>query len=69
MFRKGQLTPESCTMAVLEMLPMVKCIKPKDVLCHMARGHPRSLGMCVQLAYLDTQSSYNLSDFRCCFSR
>ena len=36
--------PESCTMAVLEMLPLVNCIKPKDALHHMIQATPAAEG-------------------------
>ena len=42
--RERQLIPESCTMAVLEMLPLVNCVKPKDALLHMTRGTPAAEG-------------------------
>lgn len=37
---KGQLIPESCTMAILNILPCVNCVKPKEALSHMARSTP-----------------------------
>ena len=53
-----QPVPESCTMAVLEMLPLVNCVKPKDVLLHMTRGTPAAEG---------TQNPFTETYFLCSF--
>ena len=37
---KQKLIPESCTLALLEMLPTVQCINPREVLPLLNKGAP-----------------------------